>query len=141
MPLLKSNAHKLGNMSRIIHSPWNTHIYKTDLTIINTALNSIVVAPVEFKNSNNKYVIHPYISHSGSESQINIHSACNFEDESHNIVIHWNCFNDPDPSALGNIDPDIHYFSDNRLLKRPNIIMIKLFKLNLETIINSLCSI
>ena len=47
MQLLKSNAHKLGNMSRIIHSPWNTKMYKIDLTKISTTLNSIVLAPVD----------------------------------------------------------------------------------------------
>ena len=39
-----------------------------------------------------------------------IHSACDSEDESQNIVMHINCFNGPDPSTLGNIDPDIQLF-------------------------------
>ena len=121
--LLKSNVHKLGNMSRIIHSPWNTTIYKTYLTKINTTLNSIVFAPVENYYPNNKYVIHPHTRHSRNESQRDVHSACDFENESHNTVIHSNCFNDPDPSTLGNIDPDIHYFSDNSILKNTKYFM------------------
>ena len=84
--LLKSNAHKLGNMSRIIYSPWNTNFYKNDLTKISTTLNSIVVAPVNNYYSNNKYVIHPHTRHSRNESQRN------FEGESHTTVIHSNCF-------------------------------------------------
>ena len=57
----------------------------------------------------------PHSSQSKNESQKAIHSACNFEDEPQNIVIHKNCFNAPDPSTLGNIDPDIHYFSANNM--------------------------
>ena len=68
--LLKSNAHTRGNMSRIIHSPWNTNIYKNDFTKISTTLNNYY--------PNKKYVIHPHTSHSGSESQRNIHSVYNF---------------------------------------------------------------
>ena len=42
--------------------------------------------------------------------------------------IHSNCFNDPDPSTLGNIDPYIHYFSDNSILKNTKYFNDKTFQ-------------
>ena len=110
-------------------------MYQTNCT--NTPFNSIAVAPVVRCHN----VLRPHSSQSKKESQMAIHSACDSEDESQNIVIHSNCFNGPDPSTLGNIDPDIHYFSANNVLKTHPIIMTKLFKLNLEKICNSQCSI
>ena len=64
-----------------------------------------------------------------------------FEGKSHTTVIHSNCYNDPDPSTLGNIDPDIHYFRDNSLLKNTKYFNDKTFKQNLKKIINSRCTI
>ena len=91
-------------------------MYQTNYINMSTPLNSIVIAPV-VKCHNNVHVLRPHSSQSKNESQKVIHSACDFEDESQNIVIHINCFNGPDPSTLGNIDPDIHYFSANNMLK------------------------
>ena len=91
-------------------------MYQTNCINTNTPLNSIVIAPV-VKCHNNVHVLRPHSSQSKNESQKAIHSACDFEDEPPNIVIHKNCFNAPDPSTLGNIYPDIHYFSANNMLK------------------------
>ena len=93
--------------------PWNTKMYQTNCINTNTPFNSIVVAPVVRCHN----VLRPHSSQSKKESQMAIHSACDSEDKSQNIVIHRNCFNGPDPSTLGNIDPDIHYFSANNVLK------------------------
>ena len=71
----------------------------------------VVVAPVVRCHN----VLRPHSSQSKKASQMAIYSACDSEDESQNIVIHSNCFNGP--STLGNIDPDIHYFSANNGLK------------------------
>ena len=38
-----------------------------------------------------------------------IHSECDIKNVSPDTVIHINCFNDYDPSSLGNIEPDINY--------------------------------
>ena len=137
IPLLKPNAHKLKNMYHHTLSPWNTKMYQTNCINTNTPFNSIVVAPVVRCHN----VLRPHSSQSKKESHMAIHSACDSEDESQNIVIHSNCFNGPDPSTLGNIDPDIHYFRANNVLKTHPIIMTKLFKLNLEKISTSQCSI
>ena len=88
-------------------------MYQTNCINTNTPFNSIVVAPVVRCHN----VLRPYSSQSKKESQKAIHSACDSEDKSQNIVIHSNCFNGPDPSTLGNIDTDIHYFSTNNVLK------------------------
>ena len=116
IPLLKPNAHKLKNMYHNTLSPWHTKMYQTNCINTNIPLNSIVIASV-VKCHNNVHVLRPHSSQSKNESQKAIHSACDFEDEPQNIVIHKNCFNAPDPSTLGNIDPDIHYFSANNMLK------------------------
>ena len=108
-------------------------MYQTNCINANTSFNSIVVAPV-VRCDNNVHVLCQHSSQSKNESQKAIHSACDFEDEPQNIVIHSNCFNGPDPSTLGNADPDIHYCSANNVLKTHPIIMTKLFDLNLEKI-------
>ena len=136
----KPNAHKLKNMYHNTLSPWPTKMYQTNCINTNTPLNSIVIAPV-VKCHNNVYVLRPHSGQSKNESQKAIHSACDFEDEPQNIVIHKNCFNAPDPNTFGNIDPDIHCFSANNMLKTHPIIISKLFKLNLEKICNFRCSI
>ena len=52
---------------------------------------------------------------SGGESCNNIHNGCDHGAASHNTIINNNCFNEHDPSSLGNIDPDIHYLGTNNM--------------------------
>ena len=82
----------------------------------------IIVAPV--LNLHHNKSVHnqapPPPSHISCDSNRDIHSACDIEDASQDTVINSNCFNDHDPSSLGNIDPDIHYLSiNNKLYKIP----------------------
>ena len=112
IPLLKPNTHKLKNMYHNTLSPWNTKMYQTNYINTNTPFNSIVVAPVVRCHN----VLHPHSSQSKNDHR-RLSTVQRFEDEPQNIVIHKNCFNAPDPSTLGNIDPDIHYFSANNMLK------------------------
>ena len=62
--------------------------------MINT---SLIVAPVK-----NNDVLPP--------SKGAIHSECDIANVPPDTVIHGDCFNDYDPSSLGNIDPDINYY-------------------------------
>ena len=118
--LLKPNAHKLKDMYHNTLSSWHTKMYQNNCLHTNTPLNSIMITTV-VKCHNNVHVLRPHSSQSKNESQKAIHSACDFEDEPQNIVIQ-NCFNAADPSTLGNIDPDIHYFSANNMFKKDTIL-------------------
>ena len=42
------------------------------------------------------------------------HLACISEGESEDALVNTDCFNDYDPSLLGNIDPDINYLNSNK---------------------------
>ena len=121
IPLLKENAHKLKNRYHNTLSPLHTKMYQTNCINTNTPLNSIVIVSV-MKCHNNVHVLRPHSSQSKNESQKAIDSTCDFEDEPQNIVIHKNCFNAPDPSTPGNIDPDIHYFGANNMLKNHTLL-------------------
>ena len=104
------------------------------LNMINT---SFIVAPV--KNHSYNDVLPP--------SNKAIHNECDIENVSPDTVIHGNCFNDYDPSSLGNIDPDINYYKAINALnstpyyddqtfrdKNGNNIKLSMFHLNLMSI-------
>ena len=42
------------------------------------------------------------------------HLACNNKGESEDTLVNTDCFNDYNPSLLGNIDPDINYLNSNK---------------------------
>ena len=52
---------------------------------------------------------------SGGESRNDINNVGDLRAASHNTIIKNNCFNEHDPSSLGNIDPDIHYLGTNNM--------------------------
>ena len=102
-----------------------SNYYKADIKKV-TALNTVIMFPVNSQNMNKKTFVPLPSSHGVNTSELATHhSTCNSEStypsnsegESLGTVVNSDCFNDYDPSLLGNVDPDINYLNFNNNFK------------------------
>ena len=119
--LHKTSTHTLGYQTHKIPrlSKSKTNIMKAQYGKLNMINASFIVVPM--KNHSYNDVLY-------------IHSECDIENVSPDTVIHGNCFNDYDPSTLGNIDPDINYYKAINTLNSTPYYDDKRFEIKLETL-------
>ena len=90
-----------------------TNSYKFSLKK-GTDLDTTILFPVHRLNMDKK----TFNPHPLSPGAINLypltHLACDSEGESEHALVNTDCFNNYDPSLLGDIDPDINYLNSNK---------------------------
>ena len=79
-----------------------------------TILDSTILFPVYRLNMDKKTVDPPPLSPGARNFDPLTHLACSSEGKSEDTLVNTDCFNDYDPTLLGNIDPDINYLNSNK---------------------------